>query len=433
MVDPFTSLSLPVALIIAGLLLGFSFLFSLVKVVFTQVYRQYDEKDHRGSTIEVIHDLFESDGFSETITQGRILANLSGAIMLYLVIDDISGWEGSWRWINQTAIVLLDWALVYGISVFAPAVLGNWKPLTLSSFCLAVFRIIRLPILIPALLTHRIYKHILASLGCDPRLGFLTETQRDAIQADASDDDDVLEEDERQMIRNIFDFVETPVREIMTPRVDMCALEASTPLPDVIEALNNERHSRLPVYRDSIDNVIGILSNREFLEWYTEHGSETFHLSNLLLPAFFVPHHKKIDDLLRELRKSGNQLAIVVDEYGGTAGLVTVEDILEEIVGDIKDEDDEDEVSPIHQVSEREYVLDPLLSLGELGYELDVHLDPPEGSHVETVSGLLQATLGAIPEAGTEVTIQGIRFRITKVEGTRLAEVIMVLPDPQAP
>lgn len=421
--DSLTYLSIALLLIVSGL-------FSLVKVVFSNLYPHFEEQKHKGTHFEAIHRLFESDGFSETITQGRILANLSAGILLYLQLNHWLGAWTPWPMVNQGVILLVDWVLVYSLSVFIPAVLGNWRPSTLSYLCLFLFRIIRIPVIGPARFTFFVYMRLLSVLGYDRKLGFLTETQRDAIQAGASEEDAGLEDEERQMILNIFDFVETPVREIMTPRVDMCSLNVNTPLPDVIEALNNERHSRLPVYRDTIDNVIGILSNRDFLEWYTEHRDEPFELSRLVMPAFFVPYHKKIDDLLRELRSSGNQIAIVVDEYGGTAGLVTIEDILEEIVGDIRDEDDEDETAPIQPISDLEYRLDPHVTLGELEDLLGFELMAPEGSHVETLSGLIQATLGTLPEEGTELEIQNVLFRITKVEGTRMSEVVMLLSKP---
>jgi CBS domain containing-hemolysin-like protein len=230
------------------------------------------------------------------------------------------------------------------------------------------------------------------------------------------------------MILNIFDFVETPVREIMTPRVDMCAVEVGTPLEDLVKVLNTERHSRLPVYKDTVDNIVGILSNRDFLEWYTEHRDEPFDIMKLVMPPVFVPYHKKIDDMLTELRKTGNQLAIVVDEYGGTAGLVTLEDILEEIVGEIKDEDDVDEDEDVQRLKDGRFILDPVITLSDLEYKLGVELEAPENSHVETLSGLIQATLGIIPSPGAEVTIKGYTFRVLKMDGTRMEKVLMIQP-----
>jgi CBS domain containing-hemolysin-like protein len=214
----------------------------------------------------------------------------------------------------------------------------------------------------------------------------------------------------------------------MTPRVDMCAIDVDTPLEDLVKVLNSERHSRLPVYKDTMDNIVGILSNRDFLEWYTEHGEEPFDIMKIVMPPVFVPYHKKIDDLLTELRKTGNQLAIVIDEYGGTAGLVTLEDILEEIVGEIRDEDDVDEEDDVQKLKDGRYILDPLMRLSELEDEFGVELVPPEGSHVETLSGLIQATLGVIPSPGAEVKLKGYTFRVLKMDGTRMEKVMMILP-----
>ena len=194
-----------------------------------------------------------------------------------------------------------------------------------------------------------------------------------------------------------------------------------------MQVLNNERHSRLPVYKDTIDNIVGVLSNRDFLEWYTEHRDEPFDLMKIVMPPVFVPYHKKIDDLLTELRKNGNQLAIVVDEYGGTAGLVTLEDILEEIVGEIRDEDDEDEAD-VQKLKDGRYILDPLMTLSDMEDELGVELEAPENSHVETLSGLIQATLGIIPSPGAEVEIDGYKFRVLKMDGTRMEKVLMIKP-----
>jgi len=281
----------------------------------------------------------------------------------------------------------------------------------------------------PAHIVRKLYDWSLAKLGYDPRLSFLTEDQREMLESDTTvgEEESSLEDDERQMILNIFDFVETPVREIMTPRVDMLALSTDATLEEVVLNLNHERHSRIPVYRDNMDTIVGVLHNREFLHWYTEHSKEVFDLEKILKPAIFVPYHKKIDDLLRDFRRSGNQLAIVVDEYGGTAGLVTLEDILEEIVGDIKDEDDHDEEQPLVRLKDGKFLIDPIISLSDLEFELGVHLDVPEDSHVETLSGLIHATLGSLPAQGAEVDLGLCRVKILKVEGTRMEKVLLQL------
>ncbi len=416
-------------LLIIVFFLFVSGLFSLIKVVFVVICSNRDAHDCDARELRIAERV-ASPGFSESISITRIFCNVCSGALGYIVFRELLPGLLPHPILSFCLYAAFAGTIVYTFTVFLPSVIGRLKPDTLLRLLEPLYHYFRLPLLLPAKAANKVYVAVLRALGYDPKFSFLSEEKRDALQSDMtpSKEEDALEDEERQMILNIFDFVETPVREIMTPRVDMCAIEAHASLEETIRILNSERHSRLPVYRDSVDNIIGILSNRDFLEWYTEHGSEKFDLESLVMPAIFVPHHKKIDDLLRELRKNGNQLAIVVDEYGGIAGLVTIEDIVEEIVGEIKDEDDEDEDNEIQKLKDGRYILDPLMTLSDLEYELNITLDPPENVHVETLSGLIQATLGVIPAAGSEVTIQGYKFRVLKVEGTRMTKVMMILP-----
>lgn len=414
-----------------------SFTFSLVKASFSAIYSKRDAKDREGRE-EKVAALVEQGGFNETVSIGRIFCNVGSGVLGFYLFEMIP-----WAWVQQywvlafVAYIVVACVCIYTITVFLANLLGNLKPDTLAVVLVPLFRYIRLPFVIPAKICHAMFVKSLAGMGYDSKLSFLPEERRDAVQADMSDDNgensEGLEKEERQMILNIFDFVETPVREIMTPRVDMCAIDVDTSLEDLVKVLNSERHSRLPVYKETVDNIVGILSNRDFLEWYTEHGSEPFDIMKIVMPPVFVPYHKKIDDLLTELRKTGNQLAIVVDEYGGTAGLVTLEDILEEIVGEIRDEDDMDDEQDVQKLKDGRYILDPLMTLSDLEYELGVELEAPENSHVETLSGLIQATLGIIPSPGAEVVIKGYTFRVLKMDGTRMEKVLMIQPGKAKP
>lgn len=419
------------ALLFLVLLVLVSFFFSLVKSVFSGIYSKRDARDREGRE-EVIAALVERGGFNETISIGRIFCNVgSGLIGFYLFNSLSCHWIREYWLVGCSVYLVAICACIYMLTVFFPNLLGSLRPDTLAVVLVPVFRIIRLPFAPAAVFCHWLFVKLLHLFGYDAKLSFLPEERRDAVQADLSDvkagEAEGLEPEERQMILNIFDFVETPVREIMTPRVDMCAIDVEISLDELVQVLNNERHSRLPVYKETIDNIVGVLSNRDFLEWYTEHRDEPFDLSNLVMPPVFVPYHKKIDDLLTELRKNGNQLAVVVDEYGGTAGIVTLEDILEEIVGEIRDEDDEEE-DDVQKLKDGRYILDPLMTLSDLEDELGVELEAPENSHVETLSGLIQATLGIIPSPGAEVEIEGYKFRVLKMDGTRMEKVLMIKP-----
>ncbi len=426
----FLSVSTCIIFIVAFLIC--SSLFSFIKVVFLSRQTEREPTEQEKKIIEMVN----KPGFSESISIGRILCNTGVAIFgLLLMFRLLLQYQPQLFHQYFLLWILLYSALVsfcvYCFTVFIPNLFGRLKPRLLLIFLSPAYALLRLPVIWVAKPLSLIYSKLLKMCGFDPKLSFLSEEQREAIRGDMSsaEEDSVLEEEEKQMILNIFDFVETPVREIMTPRVDMCAIDANSSLEKTIAILNNERHSRLPVYKDSIDNIVGILSNRDFLEWFTgRQENEPFDLEKLVMPAIFVPYHKKIDELLTELRRSCNQIAIVVDEYGGTAGLVTVEDILEEIVGEIRDEDDGDEDEDVQKLKDGRYILDPLMTLSDLEYELNVTLSAPEHSHVETLSGLIQATLGTIPSAGAEVEIDGYKFRVLKVDGTRMTKVMMIAP-----
>ena len=406
--------------------------FSATKCAFSLIFAKRDPKD-RSEREEKIAKLVHWHGFNECVSIGRIFGNVSAGVLGFFVLAN-SPWDfvRTYPYLSVAAYLVFASAVLYTLTVFIPYLLASLKPDTLCVVLVPLFRLIRLPFVPVAKFCHVVFVKMLNLFGYDSKLNFLPEEMRDAVQADLSDvksgDAEGLEKEEQQMILNIFDFVETPVREIMTPRVEMCAIDVDTPLEDLVKVLNNERHSRLPVYKDTMDNIVGILSNRDFLEWYTEHGDEPFDIMKIVMPPVFVPYHKKIDDLLTELRKTGNQLAIVIDEYGGTAGLVTLEDILEEIVGEIKDEDDADEEDDVQKLKDGRYILDPLMTLSDLEEELGVELEAPENSHVETLSGLIQATLGVIPSPGAEIKVKGYTFRVLKMDGTRMEKVMMILP-----
>ena len=425
-----TSETLAVVFLCVFLLI--SALFSATKCAFSIIYAKREAKD-RDDREKKIAEIVKWQGFNECISIGRIFGNVSAGVLgFFLLRNSNCPWVQSYPYLSVAVFLIVACAVIYVLTTMLPYLLANLKPDTLSVILVPLFRLVRIPFVPSAKICHVLFVKILALFGYESKLSFLPEEMRDAVQADLSDAEDAeeegLEEEQQQMILNIFDFVETPVREIMTPRVDMCAVDVDTPLEELVKVLNNERHSRLPVYKETMDNIVGILSNRDFLEWYTEHGEEPFDIMKLLMPPVFVPYHKKIDDLLTQLRKTGNQLAIVVDEYGGTAGLVTLEDILEEIVGEIRDEDDLDEEDDVQKLKDGRYILDPLMTLSDLSDELGIDLAAPENSHVETISGLIQATLCVIPAPGAEVSIQGYKFRVLKMDGTRMEKVMMILP-----
>ncbi len=416
--------TLYLALAIACVIL--SGIFSLAKTVFLEL-SVTTESEEDEKLVSRVNSYVDAPGFNETISIARTILNVSAGVLGFIAAYALTrGFYGEFL-LGIILYLILSGMIVYSFVILLPNMFGALWPETLSHVLLPIYKYLRLPFVLEAKLANRLYVKVHKALGYNPKLNFLSEDKREALKSDMSDDEDALDEDERQMILNIFDFVETPVREIMTPRVDMVAIDVTSSLEETIRILNEERHSRVPVYRDSIDNIIGILSARDFLEWYTErHGKEKFDLQELLNPVNFVTQQKQIDDLLRELRENGNQLAIVVDEYGGVAGLVTVEDIVEEIVGEIKDEDDLEDDAMIQKLKDGRYVFNPLITLSDFEDATGVEFDEEESVHVETVSGLILAKLGAIPSVGAEVKIGGNRFRILKMDGTRMTKAMFI-------
>ncbi|MDW8327473.1 MAG: hemolysin family protein [Anaerolineales bacterium] len=241
---------------------------------------------------------------------------------------------------------------------------------------------------------------------------------------DAGEEGGAIEEDEKEMIYSIFEISDTWARELMVPRIDMLAFDVNTPLPEAIDALLAAGHSRAPVYENSIDNILGILHAKDLLKQLRS-GNLDVSLRALLRPAYFVPETKKANELLAELQQKRIHMAIVVDEYGGTAGLVTLEDIVEEIVGDIRDEYDVNEESYVERISDTEYIFDARLDLDEVNDLLKLNLSSEDA---DSLGGFIYGQLGHIPAPGEKVLAQGVTFEVLMVTGRRIRKVRATLP-----
>ncbi|HWO94366.1 MAG TPA: hemolysin family protein [Dehalococcoidia bacterium] len=237
-----------------------------------------------------------------------------------------------------------------------------------------------------------------------------------------------IEREEAEMIRGIFGLEDTTAREVMVPRIDMVAVEAGESVETAVQTIVEKGVSRIPVYKDTIDNIVGIVYAKDLLR-YLAAASPPVTLTDLARPAHFIPETKRTDELLRELRQSKVHIAIVVDEYGGTAGLVTIEDLLEEIVGEIEDEYDI-ATQLIEVVSEAEAVLDARVPVDELNELFGIEVDHED---YDTVGGFVYHHLGTIPSVGDEIEVDGIHVRILSVEDRRIKKVHMRRVQPPDP
>lgn len=229
----------------------------------------------------------------------------------------------------------------------------------------------------------------------------------------------VFEKDEKEMIHSVFQLGDTIVREIMIPRMDITAISIDATFDEIILTSIKEGHSRIPIFQDTADNIIGILLVKDLLE-FLKTGERPFRIpQELIHPAYYVPESKRVDELLRELRRAKTHMAIVIDEYGGTAGIVTIEDILEEIVGEIQDEYDT-EPAPIQVLDDGSTLIDGRLSIEEVNDLFRVKLPTEE---FETIGGFVVGELGHAPVLGEEIKIQQLRIVIDRVEQRRLSRI----------
>lgn len=228
-----------------------------------------------------------------------------------------------------------------------------------------------------------------------------------------------LEKDERRMIYSIFQFGETLCREIMIPRIDVVALDVNTSVSEAVTVMRKWGHSRLPVYEDSIDNILGLLYAKDLLR-VVDGDKPVDSIRELLRPAYFVPEAKKADELLAEMQSRRFHMAIVVDEYGGVAGVVTLEDIVEEIVGEIRDEYDQAEEQPYQQISPDEFIFNGRTDVEDVNDLLGTHL---ERESADTLGGFIAAEIGRVPTGGEQVTAEDWIFNVEQVAGRRIRRV----------
>jgi len=232
-----------------------------------------------------------------------------------------------------------------------------------------------------------------------------------------------LEQDEKKLIHSIVEFGETSVRGIMISRLDIVALNVNATIEEAIEIIRENSHSRLPLYVEHLDNILGIIYAKDLLRFQTEQPNErSVDWTRLARPAIFVPLGKMLDDLLTDFQAKRTHIAIVVDEYGGTAGLVTLEDVLEEVVGEIRDEHDEDEEGLIHPVSDNEFMIDAKIDLDDLFKALELEMDT-EQFDFETLGGLIFHLAREIPNEGDTFEHGPLHLTVDETENNRILQV----------
>ena len=237
-----------------------------------------------------------------------------------------------------------------------------------------------------------------------------------------------IEEEEREMISGIIEIGDKAVREVMVPRTDIVAASRDASMEDILEVARKSGHTRIPIYGDGLDDIVGLIHVKDLIPSLLQDPRPPFHLAALMRKAVYTPESKMVDELLHQMQSERVHMMIVLDEYGGTAGLVTLEDLLEEIVGEIRDEYDVAEEEPLHVTGDRTAVVDARFSMAELNERLDLGL--AESGDYDSVGGYVLATLGRFPEAGTTFAAGRVRWTVEAVDGFRVLRVRLDADEP---
>lgn len=355
---------------------------------------------------------------------GRLLANLL-LFMLPLWLFHSLGGEA---WIHYAAAFAVAAFLGLIFSIVLPTALAEYAGemiIAISVRFLHAMRIALLPVTRLSRLSDRIVRRI---TGCNPELE-PEQLEKDILSAvEEGAKEGVVGQQEREMIESVIEFRDTNVDQTMTARPEIIAVELAATIEQIRHTIEETGHSRLPVYDGTLDHIVGILYARDLLK-YVGLPAEEFDIRSVIRPVVFVPETKPLRDLLHEFKLQKVHIAIVLDEYGGTVGLVTIEDILEELVGEIVDEHEPHEPAMLKRLTDNTFEADARLSIDELNLQCGLAL--PEDAGFETLGGFVVAVLGRIPAAGTAFQHDRSRFTVLAAEPQKVVRVkIDLIPQP---
>ncbi len=416
---------------IANLIISFilSVFFSVVKIVFSSVDRTKASEDEHlrfyASRIEKV--LKKSQILSGNVAFGKIISTTTFGIVCFSYFGKLfpeNTFLEQFSWSSLFSVIFLSLFAYHIPRAFALRWYRNYV-----AVCYYFYRLLSL-FLIPFVSVFvAIYNVLLKVVQYDEKLSFLTDEEK--LRITSKDASEALNKEEREMIRSIFDLSDTNVDEIMVPRIDIKGINMKSDIQSVLKIIREEGHSRIPVYNESIDQITGVLYAKDILSWISEHNFETWDMVNMIKKPHFVPMGKKINDLMKEFKVKHIHLAIVVDEYGGTAGMVTMEDILEEIVGEIQDEYDMEE-KPIVQISPNVYLVDPLVDLHDFNEELELNLELDDVDY-NTLGGLVYHEYGDIPQESVQFDYNGLRFTVLEMDNQRIEKLkVEILQGPES-
>jgi magnesium and cobalt exporter, CNNM family len=406
--------------------------YGLVTARRTRIIELQHQGDRRAR--DVLRITSDPGRFIAAMQLGVTLTSLGiGALGEETLSREFKHWMAAVLAIALAYVILSFFHVVFGELVPKGTALGHaegtalWVSIPVRAF-IAVFR--------PAIwLLQKSTDAILHSFGLEPP-GAEREVHSEAelrMLVSRSTQQGQIEEGEREMIDKVFVFGDKDVADVMVAKPDVAAISVDLPPEEVLAAVLDSPYTRYPVYRESLDDIVGVLHVRDLFSAIHDRGLEQVELEGLLRPAYVVPETKDLASLLQEFRRTNNHFAVVVDEYGAMVGIATLEDLLEEIVGEIEDEFDVPE-EPVEQVGEDEFRVDGMFSIDDFNERFGTEL-PEEDFH--TVGGFVFGQLGRAPEPGDDVSYNGMRFDVLEVEGNRIERIVVTFlerpvrrPDP---
>lgn len=386
---------------------------ALMSVSKIRLKHMVEEQVQGAELVEILTE--DPNRLLATLLIGNNIVNIAASAIATVIATDIFGSRG----VGIATGVITILVLIFG--EITPKTIAKQKSETVA---LKVARPIHFIVVAFKPLVYiftAVSSFFIRTLGGDPSeiKSFITQEELKTMVG-VSQEEGVLENGEKEMIFNVFDFAELQVKDIMVQRVDIVSIDQDAGYDDVMEVIKNEQFSRIPVYSQTIDNIVGILNIKDLAT--IENLREGFNVSNYIREPFYIFEFKRIKELFNEMKKTRNHIAIVLDEYGGTVGLVTIEDLVEEIVGDIEDEYDEE--NHVKVIKDNEYIVDGSLRLHDVSDLIGIDIDSEE---FDSVGGLMIGDLGRMPEEQEEVMVNNIKFIAEEIEKNRIKKVRMII------
>jgi len=378
-----------------------------------------DEEKHPKKYAVMKKWLKDPNAMLTGIVIGNNVVNILASSIATIVIVNYFGNKGSSVALATAIMTIL--ILIFGeISPKLMARNNSAKIAEAVSVIIYVLSIILTPVVYCLIFISRFVGRILGVNMTSPQLMI---TEEDIISfVNVGNAEGIIEEDEKEMIHSIVTLGETSAKEVMTPRTSMLAFEATKTINEVWDEIIDNGFSRIPIYEETIDNIVGILYVKDLME-HIKNNELDLPIKQFIRSAYFVPETKSIIEILKEFRGLKVHIAIVLDEYGGVVGLVTIEDLIEEIVGEIRDEYDDEEESFFKKIADNEYEVDAMTDIETINKDLELNL--PISEDYESLGGLIVTTTGKICEVGDEVQIDNIYLKVLEVDKMRVSKVFI--------